>query len=49
MLTWEEMPCVENLQIAHYVNCRNTIYLAIAANETFFCDCYRNMGILFVV
>jgi len=25
MLTWKEMPCVENLQIAHYVNCRNTI------------------------
>jgi len=24
MLTGKEMPCVENLQIAHCVNCRNT-------------------------
>jgi len=24
MLTWKEMPCVENLQIAYCVNCRNT-------------------------
>ena len=28
------------------VNCRIVIliYLAVAANEAFFCDCYRNMG-----
>jgi len=40
------MPCVEFLQIAYCVNCRIVIliYLADAANEAFFCDCYRNMG-----
>jgi len=51
MLTRKEMPYVENLQIAYCVNCRNSllIYLAIAANEAFFCNCYRNMGISFVM
>ena len=40
------MPCVEFLQIAYCVNCRIVIliYLTIAANEAFFCDCYRNVG-----
>ena len=46
MLTWKDMPCVEFLQIAYCVNCYIVIltYLAIAVNEAFFCDCYRNMG-----
>jgi len=45
MLTWKETPCVENLQTVYCVNCRNTkIYLAIAANEAFFSDSYRNTG-----
>jgi len=45
MLTWKEIPCVEFLQIAYSVNCciAILIYLAIAANEAFFCDCYCNM------
>ena len=40
------MHCVEFLKIAYCVNCRIAIliHLAIAANEAFFCDCYRNMG-----
>jgi len=40
------MPCVEFLQIAYCVSCYILIliYLAIAANEAFCCDCYRNMG-----
>ena len=40
------MLCVEFLQIGYCVNCRIVIliYLAIAANEAFVCDCYRNMG-----
>ena len=40
------MSCVEFLQIAYCVSCRivKLIYLVTAANEAFFCDCYRNMG-----
>jgi len=40
------MPCIEFLQIAYCVNCCIVIliYLAIAANEEFFSDCYGNMG-----
>jgi len=43
MLTWKEMPCVENLQIAHYVNCRNTNISGYFCQRNGFCDCYRNM------
>jgi len=40
------MPCVENLQIVHYV----LIYLTIAANETFFFVIVTvTWGIFFVV
>jgi len=44
MLTWTEMPCVGNLQIAHYVNCCNTILPGYCCQRNVFCDCYRNMG-----
>ena len=44
MLTWKEMPCVGNLQIAHYVNCRNTIIPGYCCQRNVFYDCYRNMG-----
>jgi len=44
MLTWKEMPCVGNLQIAHYINCRNTIIPGYCCQRNVFCDCYRNMG-----
>ena len=45
------MPCVENLQIAYCVNCRNIvlIYMAIAANEAFFVIVTVTRGIFFVV
>jgi len=44
MLTWKEMPCVENLQIAYCVNCHNTNISGYCCQRSVFCDCYRNMG-----
>jgi len=46
MHIWKEMPCVKCLQIGYCVNFRIVIliYLVIATNEAFFCDCYRNTG-----
>jgi len=44
MLTWKEIPCVGNLQIAHYVNCRNTNIPGYCCQRNVFCDCYRNMA-----
>jgi len=44
MLTWKEMPCVENLQIAYCVNCRNTDIPGYCCQRSVFCDCYRNTG-----
>jgi len=44
MLTWNEMPCVENLQITYCVHCRNTNTLGYRCQRSVFCDCYRNMG-----
>jgi len=44
MLTWKEMPCVENLPIAHYVNCCNTIIPSYCCQRSVFCYFYRNMG-----
>ena len=38
------MPCVENLQIAYGVNCRNTNIPGYCCQQSVFCDCYRNMG-----
>jgi len=51
MLTWKEMPYVENLQIAYCVHFRNSllIYLAIAANEVFFEIVTVTWGIFFFV
>jgi len=43
MLTWTEMPCVENLQIAYCVNCRNTNISGYCYQWSVYCDCYRNM------
>ena len=37
------MPCVENLQIAHYVDCRNINIPGCCCQRSVFCDCYRNM------
>jgi len=44
MPTWKEMPCVENLQIAYYVTCRNTNIPGYCCQQGVFCDCYRNIG-----
>jgi len=44
ILTRKEMPCVENLQIAHYVSWRNTNIPGYWCQRSVFCDCYRNMG-----
>ena len=44
MLTWKEMPCVENLQIAYCVNCRNTNIPGYCCQRSVFCDCYRDIG-----
>jgi len=44
ILTWKGMPCVENLQTAHNVNCRNTNIPSYCCQRSVFCDCYRNMG-----
>jgi len=44
MLTWREMPCVKNLQIAYCVKCHNTNIHGYCCQRTVFCDCYRNMG-----
>jgi len=44
MLTWKEMPCVENLQITYCVNCRNTNTPGYCCQRSVFCDCCRNMG-----
>ena len=38
------MPCVEILQIAHCVNCRNTNITCYYCQRSVFCDCYHNMG-----
>ena len=43
MLTWKEMPGVENLQIAYCVNC-NTNIPGYCCQRSVFCDCYRNTG-----
>jgi len=39
------MPCVENLQIAHYVICCNTNIPGYCCQRSVFCDCYRNKGL----
>jgi len=44
MLTEKEIPCLENLQIAYCVNCRNTNIPGYCCQRSVFCDCYRNMG-----
>ena len=44
MLTWKEMPCVENLQITYCVNYHNTNIPGYCCQRRVFCDCYRNMG-----
>jgi len=44
MLSCKEMPCIENLQIAYCVNCRNTNIPGYCCQQSVFCDCYRNMG-----
>jgi len=36
------MPCVENLQIAYCVNCRNSNIPRYCCQRSVFCDCYRN-------
>jgi len=38
------MPCVENLQIAYSVNCRNTNIPGYCCQQSVFCDCCRNTG-----
>jgi len=38
------MFCVENLQIAYCVNCRNTNIPGYCCQRSVFCDCYRNTG-----
>ena len=43
------MLCVENLQIAYCVNCRNTNIPDYCCHRSVFCDCYRIRGISFVV
>ena len=43
MLTWTEMPCVENLQIAYCVNCRNNNISGYCCQWSVYCDCYCNM------
>ena len=43
MPTWKEMPCVENLQIAYCVNCRNTNITGYCCQQSVFGDCYRDM------
>jgi len=45
ILTSKGMPCVENRQIAHYVNCHDTIVPGYCCQRSvFFCDRYRNTG-----
>jgi len=44
MLTWKEMTCVDNRQIAHCVNCCNINIPGCCRKRSVFCDCYRNMG-----
>ena len=44
VLPWKVMPCVENLQIAYCVNCRNTNIPGYCCQRSVFCDCYRNTG-----
>ena len=44
MLTWKEMPCVENLQIVYCVNCRNTNIPDYCRQRSVYYDFYRNMG-----
>ena len=40
----KNMSCVENLQIAYGVNCRNTNIPGYCCQQSVFCDCYRNTG-----
>ena len=40
----KEMSCVENLQIAYCVNCRNTNIPGYCCQQSVFYNCYRNMG-----
>jgi len=42
-LAWKEIPCVENLQIGYWVNCRNTNISGYCCQRSVFGDCYRNM------
>jgi len=49
MLTWKEIPCVENPQIAYWVIVVILIYLGIAANEAFLVIVTVTWGISFVV
>jgi len=44
MLTWKEMPCVENLQTTYCANCQITNIPGYCCQRSVFCDCYRNMG-----
>jgi len=44
MLSWIEMPCIENLEIVYCVNCHNTNIPGYCYQRSVFCDCYRNMG-----
>ena len=43
MLTWKEIPCVENLQIAYCGNCRNTNIPGYCCQQSVLGDRYRNM------
>jgi len=44
MLTWKQIPCVENPQMTYWVNCRNTNISGYCRQRSVFGDCYRNMG-----
>jgi len=44
MLTWKEIPCVENPLIAYWINCRNTNISGYCRKRSVFGDCYHNMG-----
>ena len=42
MLTWKEMSCIKNLQIAYCVNCLNTNIPGYCCQRSVFCDSYLN-------
>jgi len=44
MLTWKEIPCVQNLQITYCVNCHKANIPGYCCQRSVFNDCYRNMG-----